>query len=185
MQRLFGAHDVVFDSVFDEQLQAAGYDIAPKQGPGNVDLDLESLGEPFLQEVDILAGEFEFLLQGYQLFVGFFEHVAVCRGEFADERAGPLGLVFLNEVIEDVERIEQEVGVDLLFEPVVVEQRAVFLAAFRAEFAVALDDVDRELEHGVDDDVDEQHDGIEPEEVAGRQGGAVALRQAEVDGGRE
>ena len=72
VQGLFGAHDVVFDSVFDEQLQAAGYDIAPKQGPGNVDLDLESLGEPFLQEVDILAGEFEFLLQGYQLFVGFF-----------------------------------------------------------------------------------------------------------------
>lgn len=184
-QRLFGAHHVVLGGVFDEQLQAAGHHMAAEERPRNVDLDLEAAGETLLQQVDVFAGEFELLFQRHQLLVFLSEHVAVGAGQFADEGAGPFGLVLLHQAVEDVERIEQEVGVDLLLEPFVVELRPVLLAAFGAEFAVAFDQVDGQLQDGVDDDVDQQDHRIEPEEVAGRHDGAVALRQPEVDGSRE
>ena len=88
-------------------------------------------------------------------------------------------------VVEDVERIEKKMRIDLLLEPLVVELRPMLLPALGTQLELRLDDVGHELDHGVDHDVDQQNDGVEPEERPLGEHGAVAPGQPEIDGRRE
>ena len=95
----------------------------------NVGLHAKPLGETHLQQVDVHPHESHLLAQAHERLLLVLEHVTVDARQFMDVGAGLLRALLADQAVEDIERVEQEMGVDLLFEFHVTELRLVRLTA--------------------------------------------------------
>ena len=119
VQRRVGMDGVVFGGVLDEELHAAGHDRARHRFLGDVHLHVQPLREPDLQQVDVLGHEIHLVAQADGGLVLAADHVAVDFRELVRVAAGVLARLLLDEVVQHVERVEEEMRVDLLLELVV------------------------------------------------------------------
>ena len=115
IERPGGRYDIVFDAVFDEQLEAEGGDLSEADVRPGIDADIQERFEAGLQHEDIGLEEFELFVEGDSLGSIFSEQLPVEVGQFEDKGFGPV-IFFADHDAEGTEGIEEKMRVDLLFE---------------------------------------------------------------------
>ena len=129
-ERLLASHLIVLDGILYEHLYRAWYHKLLAAGVFRDFGDyLEPVRKPFFQKVHIHSHEFHLILQEYRLLI-VAEHVTVDSGELVDECAGLFRLPLLYHAVKDVQRVEKEMRIDLLFELGILETGLACLAAF-------------------------------------------------------
>ncbi len=108
--------DVVFDGVFDKELEADGWHVEGKVLGRDVLVDMKVAAVANLHHVDVGVGEGKLLLEGYLL--GVLHGVAESGGKLLEIVMG-VAVVGADEPVEGVEGVEEEVGTDLLLEGLV------------------------------------------------------------------
>jgi len=107
--------DIVFDAVFDQQLEAKGGDLSEANVRPGIDVDIQERLEPGLQHEDIGLKEFELFVEGDCLGGILSEQLPVEVGQFEDKGFGPV-IFFADHDAEGTEGVEEKMRVDLLFE---------------------------------------------------------------------
>ena len=157
-RRLF-RNRIVFGRIFDQQLQGTGNDEMAIAILIDVDLRLQSFREADFHQVDVLADEFQFVVQVDETFVLRLDQVPVDAGEFVDEAGGLLVLSGDYDAVQRVQAVEQEMRFDLLLEPFVAVLCLVPFLFFVADILLRVQGVGGHPQDGdetadiVDDDV--------------------------------
>jgi hypothetical protein len=154
----------VFDGILDEGLEGDGWDKEVLGGEiGDLDDHADGFCEADLEEVEVVADEFDFFAEQDEVSFFVAEDVAVDPGEGVVIEPGVLGVAGDQEG-QGVEGIEDKVGVDLVFEGFQFGLRfgdvELFYFGFVVFFLQVEDDdlVDIADETGCDDD---EQDGVD------------------------
>ena len=132
MQRHLATHHIVLRRILDKELQCAGHNVVVVVGLVDIYLKEHTLGEALFEQVDIFKREVELLAHLDKWILVVAEHIAIHTCELVDEGTCALGLVLLNKVVEDAQRVKQEVGIYLLLEPFVLILTAMLKLALLA-----------------------------------------------------
>ena len=110
---LHSARNAVFDRVLDHGLQNQAGNLRGKKFLGNVDAELKTLGKTHLLNVQILLGELQFLAERHLLSVGILHHSPQEVTQPDDHAHGRVVSFFAHQAGNGVERVEQEMRLDL------------------------------------------------------------------------
>ena len=111
-ERVTVGGDVVFDGVFDDELQAEGREVAVGERRVDVLVDAKcAIAVAHLHHADVVVGEEKFFGEGDGVVL--LEDVAEGVGEAAKVSVS-VGVVDADETVEGVEAVEEEVGRHLL-----------------------------------------------------------------------
>ena len=112
MQRVASRDAVVLEGILDERLEAHGRDapVAQRRIDGRGEFD--AVAEADLLQRVVLPREVDFVREGREYLFAVFEHVAVDLRQREREFPGLLG-VAADQCVERIERVEEEMGVDL------------------------------------------------------------------------
>ena len=107
--------DPVLDRVFHERLQQHGRNREVKHSWFDIEPHPQALLVPHLLEGEIVVHGAQLVLEGHRLKLARLQRVAQQIGELGDGLAGPVG-VLVNQPTQRVERIEDEMRIDLRLE---------------------------------------------------------------------
>ena len=107
-------NDIVFDAVFDEQLQTKGGDHLGKAFRQDIDVDMQKCFKAGLQHIDVRSQELQLFCEGDRLSGVLAQQLPVEIGEFEDKGFGTV-VLFADHDAEGAKGVEKEMRVDLLF----------------------------------------------------------------------
>ena len=116
MEKILILKLALVECVFDKYLQGTRDNFAREVFAREVYLNLETIQKTLPHNVNIEPQKIDLLGEFDGVVLLLFEQVAVDVGELADVVARTLGLLLLNEVVENGKTVEEEVWIELLFE---------------------------------------------------------------------
>ena len=102
----------MLDGVLDERLNAHGGNGTAAAAGIDVEGDVQAFAEAGLLHAQVGGGEFDFLAERHPLVLGFPQRIAEHLRQLLDGFVGQLRLI-LNQAGDGVQRVEQEVRIDL------------------------------------------------------------------------
>lgn len=117
--RLPERYFVVLGDVLDEHLQHERQNPMPADMLPPLEIDIQRVVVANRENRHVMPHEIELLGERNRRFVAHLEDMAVQTGQIAGEFTRPVGIA-ADEVEQVVERIEQEVGIDLVVEQIVL-----------------------------------------------------------------
>lgn len=115
-ERLGGRHRVVLGGILYQQLDAARDYLALHVFVRYICFYLKAFREAQPQQVGVFFHERHLFAQRKQGLVSASEHISVYVSKFVRISRSFFGGVFLNQAVQRIERIEQKMRIDLLFE---------------------------------------------------------------------
>ena len=112
-ERIVSAYGIMLGRIFYQELKRARKNQAVEAVIVNGGLDLKSFSETYFQKIRIFSDEDQFVAEFYKLFVLALDHISVDSGKFVDIYAGLFGLLFADQTVKDVQRVEKEMWVYL------------------------------------------------------------------------
>ena len=106
--------DAVFDCIFDHGLQNQAWDLGQFKFVRNIDVDLKAVSKSHLLYIQILLCKCHLFLQRHLLASGVIQHPAQEITQFCDHADGGVIPSLTHEAGNGVERIEQEMRLNLL-----------------------------------------------------------------------
>ena len=119
----------MFDGVLDHRLQNQAGNLREKKIIGNINAVLQTLGEARFLNVEILLRELEFLSERDLLPVGILHDAAQEIAQPGDHADGSIVPIFANQPGDCVERIEQEMRLDLAAKRIQLRLRQLLVEA--------------------------------------------------------
>ena len=119
MERIAARDGVVFDGIADQRLQRERRQPPVEVARIDRDVEEEFVGIADLEQVTVRLGEFEFLAERHERALAVLDDVAERVGELVDVNERLVVLPLAHEHRQRVERVEEEMGVDLPDEQIV------------------------------------------------------------------
>ena len=134
-KRCLAIADAVLEGVLHESDEHQRRYLLVGELAGHIDRDLHLIGIAQLHQLDVILQESNLTIERHDLFVAFVEHEAHHLRQFED---GLLRLLRVNihQRVDIVQRVHQEVGIDLVFQILQLLFQVLFLQLLQP-FAVA------------------------------------------------
>ena len=134
-ERITAADNIVFQCVLYQQLYTDGYDVMVYQVMVDVVLEAQILAVAYGHHLAVGLGELQLLLECHEALA--LHYVAVGRGELLQVLLR-LVVVGAYQSAKGVERVEEEVRVELVFEGLVAHNQVLVLQFFFFEIGLLL-----------------------------------------------
>lgn len=115
-QRVRRHHGIMLGRILYQQLHGARKHHPRRILLIHIGFHRESLRKPDLQQLHIRVHECQFLIQHNQLLFLALYKISIYTGQFSRVQAGLRVLLLANQAVQNVQRIEQEVRIQLPFE---------------------------------------------------------------------
>ena len=119
MERLAAGYGIVLDGIADQRLQRERRKRPRAVLLLDVDVEEELVGIAYLEEIAVRLDEFQLLVERHQRTLSVLDDVAERVRKLVDVGQGLLVVLLAHEHRQRVERVEEEMGVDLPDEHVV------------------------------------------------------------------
>ena len=127
MERLAAGYGIVFDGVADQRLQRQRRECPGAVLVVDVDVEEQFVGIAYFKEVAVRFDEFQFLVERHQRALAVLDDVAERIRQLVDVGQRLVVVLLAHEHRQRIERIEEEVGVDLSHEHVVAGREVLVL----------------------------------------------------------